>query len=311
MTSIGGFASWDGPAGFTARRPETTDIPRIAAFINQCVHATLGLAYVSDDDLRTGWDEGRALLGLLVFDGGDLVAYASPVDENDECYFDLFALPSTTTDVVDAVIRWVEESAMARGRRKISSNIDSLALYDRFMDAGYDVSGEEAAMFLDTAGAPAPVWPSGVAPSPFREGEDELLMFETMRKGFGADFKGEFESWIQRHQNDKRYDPELWFFAKSGDEVLAAVQGKRYWGADEQTGWLHNLATIPSARRKGLGRAMVLEMASRFAARSIPRMILGVSLQNPTEAVAFYEHIGMTRGVPRIYDVEKMLGPTT
>lgn len=307
MSSVDGSARWAGPAGFTARRPQVSDIPLIVTFINRCVRATLGLAYVSDEDLMTGWDEGRASLGLLVLEDRELVAYASPVDEDDECYFDLFALPETPNEVLDAVIGSVEEAALSRGRRTISSNIDSPALYDRFMHAGYDVSGEEAAMFLDTAGAPAPVWPKGVVPSPFREGEDEPLIFETMKEGFGADFKGEFESWIQRHQNDRRYDPDLWFFARDEDRVLAAAQGKRYWGADTDTGWLHNLATVPSARRKGLGRAMVFEMAARFAERGIPKMILGVSLQNPTDAVAFYERIGMTRGTPRIYDVEKSL----
>lgn len=268
------------------------------------------MAYVTEDDLLDGWDDARATLGLMVFSAeGEAVAYASPIDDkaDDCCYFDLFAEPATSTEVVDSVIEWVEVHAANRGRHKVASAADADGILQRFLAAGYEVAHEEVAMFLDLDGAPNPSWPDGVHPISFKEGEDELLMFETMRRGFEADFRGEFESWIQRHQTDRRYDPSLWFFASDGTAVVGAVQCRRYWGAAENTGWLNNVAVLPEARRRGVGRAMVLEAAARFKARGSERMVLGVSLENATDAVAFYERIGLRRGRAVGRDLEKAL----
>lgn len=304
-----GFA-WEGPRGYSARQPTRSDIPELCRLVNQAVESTLDMAYVTETDLSGGWDDERATLGLVVvFDEEEAVAYASPIDDEPAscCYFDLFAVPGTPTAVIDAVIRWVGEGASIRGLRKVASAADAEAILARFLAAGYEVVHEEVAMFLDLAGAPAPEWPPGVHPKPFIEGQDELLMFETMKRGFGSDFRGEFETWIQRHQSDRRYDPALWFFAADGAEHVGAVQCRRYWGAAEDTGWLNNVAVLPEARRRGIGRALVLEAAARFKERRAERMVLGVSLENSTDAVAFYERMGLRRGRAVGRDLEKPL----
>ena len=58
-------------------------------------------------------------------------------------------------------------------------------------------------------------------------------------------------------------------------------------------GWIGTLAVRPAWRRRGLGRALLLEGFRRFAASGESHVALGVDSENPSGATRLYESVGM------------------
>jgi hypothetical protein len=70
-------------------------------------------------------------------------------------------------------------------------------------------------MFMDLSEPLEVIWPEGVALRPYREDEDDVLMWDTMRAGFGDDWGGptERDEWLRTHRGAPGYASDLWFFA--------------------------------------------------------------------------------------------------
>ncbi len=154
-------------------------------------------------------------------------------------------------------------------------------------------------MFMDLGSDLGPVrWPRGVEPRRYRDGEDDRLMYETMRAGFGDDWPegSEAKSWIQGHREAAGFHPDLWLFACCGELVVGAVQCREQWHGQGDTGWVKNLAVLPEWRGRGIGRALLFEAFAVLRRRGRRRAVLGVDDANPTGAKSFYEGVGMRRG---------------
>lgn len=81
--------------------------------------------------------------------------------------------------------------------------------------------------------------------------------------------------------------PELFFVAESGGEVVATCLG----GFDGHRGWAHRLAVHPARRRSGLGAALMAELERALDARGCPKLNLQVRGNNAA-VVAFYRRLG-------------------
>jgi len=100
---------------------------------------------------------------------------------------------------------------------------------------------------------------------------------------------------LLRPWNDPRRDiarklavqPEL-FLVLEIDGVLAGTVMAGYEG---HRGWINYLAVDPTARRRGLGRALMAEAERLLRACGCPKINLQIRREN-REAVAFYERIG-------------------
>jgi hypothetical protein len=57
-------------------------------------------------------------------------------------------------------------------------------------------------MFMDLSEPLEVIWPESVALRPYREDEDDVLMWDTMRAGFGDDWDGptERDEWLRTHR---------------------------------------------------------------------------------------------------------------
>src|SRR5699024_3145610 len=78
--------------------------------------------------------------------------------------------------------------------------------------------------------------------------------------------------------------------------VLAAIDGDGLAGTamvgyDGHRGWVHYLAVSPTARRGGIGRALMAAAEQWARRRGAPKMQLQVRNEN-AEVVAFYEALG-------------------
>lgn len=84
---------------------------------------------------------------------------------------------------------------------------------------------------------------------------------------------------------------ELFLVGEVGGRVVATVLA----GYDGFRGWVYHVATSPTMRRQGIGRAMMQEAERRLRALGCPKLNLQVRSSNH-EVIEFYKRLG--------YDVE-------
>lgn len=85
----------------------------------------------------------------------------------------------------------------------------------------------------------------------------------------------------------RRVQPELFLVAVDGARLL----GTAMVGFDGHRGWLHLMAVAPSARRRGVGAALLRRAEALLAGLGCPKLNLQVRGTTP-EAVGFYEALG-------------------
>jgi mycothiol synthase len=156
---------------------------------------------------------------------------------------------------------------------------------------------------------PAPRWPDGITVRTFRVGDDERAMYEAQEEAF-SDHWGHvampFEAWVRRTERHD-FDPELWLMALDGDRVVATSTNSVI---PDNLGWVSGLGVVPSHRRRGLARAILLTAFNDFWRRGQHAVALGVDADSPNGATRLYESAGM-RTVERHDQVRKVLRPAT
>lgn len=94
-----------------------------------------------------------------------------------------------------------------------------------------------------------------------------------------------FRQWWKALRKDTEFDPNLVFLAIDGADVIGMAQ---CW----TSAFVKDLAVHPRARRRGVGRALMLTVFDAFAARGAPHVDLKVREEN-TGAIAFYRSLRM------------------
>ncbi|HEY7332806.1 MAG TPA: GNAT family N-acetyltransferase [Candidatus Limnocylindria bacterium] len=139
---------------------------------------------------------------------------------------------------------------------------------------------------------PAPSWPEGIAVRTFRLGQDERAMYEAQEEAF-ADHWGHvtmpFEEWTKRLTRHD-FEAELWLMALDGERVVATSTNSVI---PENLGWISGLGVVPSHRRRGLARAILLQAFNDFWRRGQRSVALGVDADSLTGATRLYESAGM------------------
>lgn len=75
------------------------------------------------------------------------------------------------------------------------------------------------------------------------------------------------------------------------DKVVGVVSVRRQGGCDLPNPWLYGLAVVASARRHGIGRALVEAGAATCAARGADAVSLDVDVDDES-AITFYKRLG-------------------
>jgi ribosomal protein S18 acetylase RimI-like enzyme len=96
--------------------------------------------------------------------------------------------------------------------------------------------------------------------------------------------------------------PDLFFVARLDDGLLV---GTVMGGYDGHRGWVYSLAVGPSARRRGVGTALMRHVERELAIRGCPKVNLQVLASNEA-TVAFYEKLGYS--VEERVSMGKLLG---
>ncbi len=88
----------------------------------------------------------------------------------------------------------------------------------------------------------------------------------------------------------------LSFLAIEGDRVVAVCLNG-YFPDDEavtgrREGWINNVSTLPSHRKRGIASALIATSLAAFKASGMTHSALGVDSANPTGAYHVYERLG-------------------
>jgi len=145
----------------------------------------------------------------------------------------------------------------------------------------------------------------GVRLRPFVFGEDDRTFHAAIQESF-ADHWGfvqrGFDEWAEHRFHESAFDPDLWFVAECGGDVVGALQGVD----DQGVARVGMLGVRPAWRKRGIGEALLRLAFIEFRRRGYDRVGLGVDSTNETGATALYERVGMK--VTRQFDVyEKRL----
>ena len=287
------------------RAPVTDDAVAISAALNE-FNVPAGMALDSPEEVGV-W------LGIPSLDieydarvavvDGHIVGYGEACDISGEGRFvfgDIRADPAYP-DASPALLDFVEERARERlregGRLKVWVPEQAESNASLLESRGFELRRYSLHMAIDLEEEPPePAWPDGISVRIFRGEDDERPVWELEQETFSdqLDFEGEsFEDWRHWAQRDP-FDPELWFLAEEGDELVGVCLCRSEWGGDHDLGWVSVIGVRRPWRRRGLGAALLRHSFRELRKRGKERAGLGVSAQNPTGAVRLYERVGMS-----------------
>ena len=282
----------DLPPGLTARPAAVEDIPGIVELIRACELDADGVAEVVEADVsfeRHGFNPG--LDTLLVFDGHELVAWAEAYRSRAEAD----VRPSHRgLGIGSAVLRWSEDRGRALGNAEINqTNTDANAsARDLFLSNGYEPGWVSwfIRIALDEESRPPEV-PTGISIRPYREADarDVHRLIDAAFCEWPGREPEPYEVWASTITARPAFRPELSPLAFEGDELVGAVISYDYPDAAE--GWIQQLATKASHRRRGIAQALILTAFGWFHERG--RAVAGVSTDSRTGALGLYEKVGM------------------
>ena len=286
------------------RRPAPEDAGAVITIINECAIEDVGMAVYTEEQLvgdpeRLGdfeaAMEGGRLVGVLEFETHR---------EAPEIYFEGFVARDARgrgvgTGLVERAEGRAASLAADTGQDvRLLTNVMTDEARSLLEGRGFKRVHFEYAMWMDLSDETIRrEVVEDVKVIPYVEGRDDHAMWQVMREGFGNDWEEErpteLEPWIQSHRSPPAYDPSLWYFAHVDGRVVGGIMGRSWWGAQHDVGHVKNLAVLPSARRAGVGRSLLLHLARVFHGRGRTAMVLGVDSDNHTGARGFYERVGM------------------
>jgi mycothiol synthase len=286
---------------FNIRTPRLDDAGAVVELVNACTRADVDLTVYEPGELGAEWIAQSADLRVATDAQGDIVGYLETEMESDGLFFEGYVAPGHRGRGIGSTLA-AEAEAMASETtaQAITTNVGSKSGKELMENRGYSVVEREYAMFLDLdSPIRVPELPDGVHIRAFVHGKDETSMYKAIRESFEDDWPdapNDPEKWIKMHQSVPWYDPDLWLLAFVGDEVVGGAMNRTQWRAQKDTGWVKNIGVVRQHRKHGIGAAMLLQTANLFRERGRRRMVLGVSVDNPTGAPDFYRRLGMRVG---------------
>jgi ribosomal protein S18 acetylase RimI-like enzyme len=131
-----------------------------------------------------------------------------------------------------------------------------------------------------------PSWPSDIGVRTLAK-QDAQQAHAVLASGYweGGGGAPNFRRWWTQLSKDAEFDPTLCFLAVDGEGVCGIAQ---CW----TSAFVKDLAVHPRARRRGVGRALMLTVFEAFDARRADFVDLKVREENVT-AQALYRQLGM------------------
>jgi mycothiol synthase len=141
--------------------------------------------------------------------------------------------------------------------------------------------------------------------APLPDGIELLPWSPERRSAFHAAYSRSFEdrtgfsgwdewTWAIAFTGCRDFLPEVSFLAVNAGEPVGFLVSHENEEEDARLGWVAQVGVVPAWRRRGLGRALVVEALRRYRERGWDAAGIEVNVNNPG-ALALYEAIGFER----------------
>jgi mycothiol synthase len=299
------------PAGWVARRPGAEDARALYDLVVACDVAVLGVPDVAFGDVVADVGIG-AELQTVVLDAGRAVAWAWMRDRAaGRTLADVYLDPELPEAVAEPLAAWcwalltarASHVATRRGRESTTLEVGSLEAdvrtKKRLGARGFDpvrtfwrMRRELSAQDLEVRSSPGP---QGVLVRPVLE-EDRTAVHEMLEEAF-ADHWGHrrrtYDEWWAQFSTAYGFDTSLWWLAEL-DGALAGVLIATAQMADEDAIYISTLGTKPSARGRGVAKALLGQAFAAGVERRWGLAKLNVDSASSTSAPQLYRSVGMT-----------------
>ncbi len=285
-------------ADLTLRRPTDADIPRLVELLVSCDIDEMGAAESDEEDVVWRWripgfDRDRD--AVIATSGGRIVGYALAFEGEAVVTVAPWARGRGIGSVLASAC---EVHIAARGssdgfvRQNSSSRVPAaIALLE---GRGYEESHHYARMEIELSAEPkVPGTPPGVTIRGFRSGDEHAFHEANMAawSQYADRWEPEtFERWSANYLAGEDFDPSLWWMAESSGRTLGISICLPY----PSMGWIQVLGTIPEARGRGIGTALLQRSFATYWERGVKRIGLTANSQNIPEVRRLYERNGMT-----------------
>ncbi len=316
----------DLPPGWTIRTPTLDDVPEILAVVHASDVAAVGepdfttdevveiLAAPNHDPKKDSWvvlDETQRIVGW---------AYIDNPSRSRRDNFDAYVHPERGRPahqrLLDLVVARIAERATEFGFPSLTARGGAVASEESYVallrSAGFEFIKRYARMRRDlTSSEPAPDVPPGVAIRLVRHDDDAEM--RTFHRVLDTAFRDtpdyqehSYEVYRERLAALPGIDWDEWFVAEVDGDVVAILQSAGQV-AEQDEGWVKNLAVSKEYRGRGLGRVLLQTAFHTYAAKGRRAAGLGVDMTNPTGAYRLYESVGM-RPVYEADVYERLIG---
>jgi len=301
------------PDGFVARPARPDEAVAVAALMNACDVADIGLSTNDPGDVERWWGEPGFDVSrdawVVEAPDGSLAGYEQfEADGSAEGpRLDGYTHPAHLgrgigSWLLDVAERRAVEDAAGRGHEgpvSVFHGCWSGTGPSRFLRArGYAWTRCFLRMGIAFDGRPpAPVWPEGIRVAGLERGVDERAFYEALEEAFVDHWNWShrsFEDWVtHKIDNEPDFDAALWFRAMDGDDVAGAVIARPRTPEEEDAAWVSDLAVRRPWRGRGIGQALLLHAFGALYEQGSRGVMLAVDGDSPTGATRLYERAGM------------------
>ena len=297
---------------FQLRPPTMDEVEEVAALLNVCSVAEIGAEEFSATEIRSEWEASSFNLEtdarVLLTKQGQIIAFSEffQTDNRLDLYVHIhpeYAGQGLETELFrlgeerarQAIPSFPPDEEVVVSTGVWSSNPVAKQIFEQ---EGYSLVRHSWHMVINFEEAPpAPKWPEGITPRTFVPGQDEQIVYELRQTAF-ADMWGfsslTFEDWVHHLiKSDEHFDPNLWFLAFAGEELVGHALCNPRTNEDPGMAWVQNLAVQRSWRQRGLGMALLQHAFSEFYRLGQRKAALSVDATSLTGAQRLYERAGM------------------
>jgi ribosomal protein S18 acetylase RimI-like enzyme len=290
----------------TRRALTPDDLADVVGLVEACDLAVIGYRDFTEDDLAAdlkrddleayGWYDGQ----------GTLVGYGwvARVEATSKVEVDVYVRPGHDDALGPAVLAEMEQRGLElvaeAGHDEAVLDIGVYRKDERtrawLVERGFAAGTLFVRMRIDLDG-PYPV--PDPAPLVIRRvdgSEDDLRTAHRVSEDSFVEHYGHvptsFGTWRLRLTEQGPQWAEVWLAELDGAAVGVLV-GTEQFAADDNAGYVRTLGTLPTARGKGAGKALLKAYFAASHAAGREAVLLHVDVANVTEALRLYESVGM------------------
>lgn len=289
----------------TFRSPNLDDVQQTLHLMNRSDISEYGESDSELEDLVNDWnniDLGQDAW-LAFTPEQNLIGYASVIPWGPDLKYDLYVEPVLADKgvVLSLLTRCEARGAQLAKEYEKTTQTNAkcyVAHVDQRLSGVLEELGFQATKYVfnmqahfDSPPPPAQL-PTGISIRTASPERDDRKVYEVIQSAFDRPGRTApaFEDWKAFMMRSDIFKPELWFLATQGAEMVGACLCYEY--SESEQGWVRQIGVLESARRSGLGTALLHHAFAEFYQRGFKKVGLAVESDN-LRAIRFYENVGM------------------